>query len=57
MCFDRFTVSNDISVKMCENIMFSHLFTEKSCDAVVGDVPEYIYLFHICEAVRWLSNT
>ena len=23
----------------------------------VGDVPEYVYPFHICEATRWLSYT
>ena len=23
----------------------------------VGDVPEYIYPFHIYEAMRWLSHT
>ena len=23
----------------------------------VGDVPEYVYVFYICEAMRWLSHT
>ena len=23
----------------------------------VGDVPEYVYPFHICEAMSWLSHT
>ena len=23
----------------------------------VGDVPKYVYAFHICEAMGWLSHT